>query len=134
MLSAVNPSLTGSCDKAFASEPQYEDIDKYDYLVKGVGGDEAYEKMKSVQLVMPHANTGNGHVIPAHGHVTTTGQGYYHQEEHAIHVMANGQGHMILSHDHMTRSQGHMIHNHGHMTHNQGHVINPSEYDYAAVH
>ncbi len=122
MLTGIPSSLSGSSDKEFAAEPQYEDIDKYDYLVKRP--DETYEKMKSVQLVVPTANgVSNGHVIHGKGHMT------HDQVHHSQgHMSRHGQSHVI------PHNQGHMTFNQGHMIHGQGHAINPSGYDYAAVH
>jgi hypothetical protein len=47
-----NPSLTGDghVEQGSSCEPQYEDIDKYDYI-KSRCQEEPYEKMSSVQII-----------------------------------------------------------------------------------
>lgn len=107
-LSAVNPSVTDSCYKSFDPEPQYEDIDKYDYIIKSSGEEEAYEKMKSVQLVGTHVSNGIG-LGSSQEHVLAT------------------QGHVIQEDCHMTKNPSHMISD-------QDYTSNSLEYDYAAVH
>ena len=49
--SGSNPSLTcnGQVEQGLC-EPQYEDIDKYDYI-RSRGQEQAYEKMASVQIM-----------------------------------------------------------------------------------
>ena len=52
-LNAVNPSLPGVSYGSAPpdEEPQYEEIDKYDYPREKGTGEESYEKMRAVQIM-----------------------------------------------------------------------------------